>query len=442
MAVEKDASIARAQANAASNKTLPYNPMSGNTPDVPKPAPYNPISGNTPDVPKAPAYNPLNSNMYVAASGSSTGTTVQGAPGYVTPQGPSNGNTGGNTGNNTGNATGSTTGPAGKTIASSSRNADGTWSVLYTDGTTATIGTQIANTQTAAQTADRQNIFDQVTGLFTTYGVLKAGDPASDALMKTIKDLAMSGAGSDTISLQLQQSDAYKARFAGNETRKAAGLNVLSPAEYIATENAYDQILHAAGVPTGFYTNSAEKAKLIGADVSAAELQTRVDLASKSIQNADPYYTEQLKGYYGLSQGDMIAHVLDPSVAAPLIQQQVNTATIGAAAARNATNVNLTTAQQLAGMGITQAQAEQGFGNIAQQLPAMQQLASRYQGFGKAGQVGQELQSATFGAPIGGETPAQAEARLKRLQAQEVGSFSGSSGAGKGTLMGSEEGLQ
>ena len=400
MAVERDASFQIAQANAASRAatTTPYNPMSGNTPDVPK----------TAQAPQGPTISGI------------TGT-VTGAP--------------------TGAATGST-GPSGKIIQSSTRNADGTWSVLYTDGTTATIGTATANTQTAAQTADRQNIFDQVTGLFTTYGILKAGDPASDALMKTIKDLAMSGAGSDTISLQLQQSDAYKARFAGNETRKAAGLNVLSPAEYIATENAYDQVLHAAGVPTGFYTSSEEKAKLIGADVSAAELQTRVDLASKSIQNADPYYTEQLKGYYGLSQGDMIAHVLDPSIAAPLIQQQVNTATIGAAAARNATNINLTTAQQLAGMGITQAQAEQGFGSIANQLPAMQEIASRYQGYGEAGNAGQQLQAATFNAPIGGETPAQAEARLKRLQAQEVSTFSGSSGAGKGTLMGSEEGQQ
>jgi hypothetical protein len=432
MAVERDDSVSRAQASAASfaaqnaAAATPYNPMSGNMPDLPKPAPYNPMSGNTPDAKPIP-YNPMSGNMPDVP---------------VAPKGPSGDTaTGLNTGGNTGSVTGGTTGSAGKTVLSSHQNADGTWSILYTDGTTATVGTP-STTQTAAQTADRQNIFDQVTALFTTYGVLKAGDPASDALMATIKNLAMSGAGADTISLQLQQSDAYKARFAGNEIRKAAGLNVLSPAEYIATENAYDQILHAAGVPTGFYTNAAEKAKLIGADVSAAELQTRVDLASKSIQNADPYYTQQLQGYYGLSQGDMIAHVLDPSVAAPLIQQQVNTATIGAAAARNATNVNLTTAQQLAGMGITQAQAEQGFGNIATQLPAMQQIAARYQGYGTAGQVGQELQSATFGAPIGGETPAEAEARLKRLQMQETASFSGSSGAGKGTLMGSEEGQQ
>jgi hypothetical protein len=257
-----------------------------------------------------------------------------------------------------------------------------------------------------------------------------------------MKNLAMSGAGPDTISLSLQQSDAYKARFAGNEARRAAGLSVLSPGEYIATEKAYDQVLRAAGVPTGFYRGTSEMAKLIGADVSPTELQTRVDLASKSISNADPFYTQQLQNFYGLSQGDMIAHVLDPAVAAPLIQKQVASANIGAAAARNATNVDLSTAQQLSGMGITEGQAEQGFGNIAAQLPSMQAIASRYQGFGTASQVGQELQSATFNAPINGLTAAQSEQALKRLQTQEASSFGGSAGAAKGSLLGSEEGVQ
>ena len=296
----------------------------------------------------------------------------------------------------------------------------------------------------ATDMASRQNVFDQVQALFTTYGIIKAGDPASDALLATIKNLAMSGAGADTISLQLQQSDAYKARFAGNETRRAAGLNVLSPAEYIATENAYDQILRASGVPTGFYNSSAEKAKLIGADVSASELQSRVDLAAKSISGADPFYTQQLKNLYGLSQGDMIAHVLDPAAAMPLLQQQTQSTTIAAAAARNATNVNLSTAEQLAGMGITQAQAEQGFGNIASQLPGMQAIASRYQGYGDAGTVGTGLQAATFGAPIAGETAAQAETRLKRLQTQETSIFGGSAGAstqGQSLGVGNQQGV-
>ena len=406
---------------------MAYNPMSGNTPDAPAVAPVTNASlaaaqaavaatekiATSAETAAVRAAEPLTNKSVTPQAPAGTtavwiGGTTTGSWKFQTntPQGPVGGGGGG--GQPTGPTLSAPTGPS------------------------------------ATDMASRQNVFDQVQALFTTYGIIKAGDPASDALLATIKNLAMSGAGADTISLQLQQSDAYKARFAGNETRRAAGLNVLSPAEYIATENAYDQILRASGVPTGFYNSSAEKAKLIGADVSASELQSRVDLAAKSISGADPFYTQQLKNLYGLSQGDMIAHVLDPAAAMPLLQQQTQSTTIAAAAARNATNVNLSTAEQLAGMGVTQAQAEQGFGNIASQLPGMQAIASRYQGYGDAGTVGTGLQAATFGAPIAGETAAQAETRLKRLQTQETSIFGGSAGAstqGQSLGVGNQQGV-
>ena len=407
---------------------MAYNPMSGNTPDAPAVAPVTnaslaaaqatlgakELAATRAETAAVRAAEPLTNKSVTPQAPAGTtavwiGGTTTGSWKFQTntPQGPVGGGGGG--GQPTGPTLSAPTGPS------------------------------------ATDMASRQNVFDQVQALFTTYGIIKAGDPASDALLATIKNLAMSGAGADTISLQLQQSDAYKARFAGNETRRAAGLNVLSPAEYIATENAYDQILRASGVPTGFYNSSAEKAKLIGADVSASELQSRVDLAAKSISGEDPFYTQQLKNLYGLSQGDMIAHVLDPAAAMPLLQQQTQSTTIAAAAARNATNVNLSTAQQLAGMGVTQAQAEQGFGNIASQLPGMQAIASRYQGYGDAGTVGTGLQAATFGAPIAGETAAQAETRLKRLQTQETSIFGGSAGAstqGQSLGVGNQQGVQ
>ena len=407
---------------------MAYDPMSGNTPDAPAVAPVTnaslaaaqatlgakELAATRAETAAVRAAEPLTNKSVTPQAPAGTtavwiGGTTTGSWKFQTntPQGPIGGGGGG--GQPTGPTLSAPTGPS------------------------------------ATDMASRQNVFDQVQALFTTYGIIKAGDPASDALLATIKNLAMSGAGADTISLQLQQSDAYKARFAGNETRRAAGLNVLSPAEYIATENAYDQILRASGVPTGFYNSSAEKAKLIGADVSASELQSRVDLAAKSISGADPFYTQQLKNLYGLSQGDMIAHVLDPAAAMPLLQQQTQSTTIAAAAARNATNVNLSTAEQLAGMGVTQAQAEQGFGNIASQLPGMQAIASRYQGYGDAGTVGTGLQAATFGAPIAGETAAQAETRLKRLQTQETSAFGGSAGAstqGQSLGVGNQQGVQ
>jgi hypothetical protein len=301
--------------------------------------------------------------------------------------------------------------------------------ITFDDGTTTT---QDLGTDTANQAA-RTNIFDAAKTQMKTWGLYKEGDKASDALLKQLQDLATSGAGADTISLALQQSDAYKARFIGNATRQANGMSVLSPAQYIQWENDLQSVLQAAGVPKGFYAGTDEMAKLIGANVNYQVLQNRVDLAAKSIADTDPFYTQQLQNLYGVSQGDMIAHVLDPSVAMPLLQKQVAATTVAAEAARQGTNINLSTAEQLAGQGVTQAQAQQGFQAIAAQEPAIQALASRYAGYGAAGDQGAALQTAIFGAP-GTQTQAQAEAQLKRLQTQEASTFGGSAGAGKGSL--------
>lgn len=294
----------------------------------------------------------------------------------------------------------------------------------------------VANTgPSAADIQNRQNIFDAVKAQMTQWGILIPGDATSNALVTTLQNLAMQGAGADTVSLALQNSDAYKARFAGNTTRVANGLSALSPADYIATEQAYDQILRSAGVPAGYYSSAADKAKLIGADISASELQSRVDLAKQSISQADPFYTNSLKNLYGLSSGDMIAHVLDPSAALPLITQQVNSAQIAAEAARAGSGIGLPLANQLAGQGVTQAQAAQGFQQIATQQPALQSIATRY-GAGLLTQpnIGSALEAATFGTTVNGINQAQASQQLDRLKTAETSAFSGSAGAATGSL--------
>lgn len=220
---------------------------------------------------------------------------------------------------------------------------------------------------------------------------------------------------------------AWNTRFSGNKARLANGQNPLSPAEYIATENSYRNILNAAGLPKGFYSDPQSMGKLIGGDIAPTELQDRINTAAKSIANQDPFYTNTLQNYYGLSSGDMIAHALDPATALPLLQRQTAAATFGAAGARQGLSVDQATAQQYAALGVTQAQAEQGFNSIGQALPTENKLAQIYK---QPGNEQADLTAATFG----GADSAEASLRLKKLQSQETNSFSGSSGADKNTL--------
>lgn len=289
----------------------------------------------------------------------------------------------------------------------------------------------------ATLNASRQNAIAFLTSTFNDLGL--GADMAA-----AVTNLVQQGYTADTIQMIAQDPKskdplavAFKVRFPANEARMNAGLPVLSPADYINTERSYAQVLQSYGLPAGFAQNKDVFTKLLTNDVSPTELNSRASTAKQVIDNTDPLVTQQLQQYYGLSQGDMIAHVLDPSVATPIIEKQITASQIGAESMRAGTNINQGYAEQLGGLGITQSQANTGFQNIAQSQPGLQELATRYSAYGPAGQVGQQLQAATFGTT----GAAGATAELNRLKIQEVSQFSGSSGAGKGSLMGTDAGL-
>lgn len=302
--------------------------------------------------------------------------------------------------------------------------------------------TTLQSTATGASGANvnptiSRNAADAAIQQLMAWGIITSPtDPIGASLINTINNLATTGAGADTISLAIQNSDAYKQRFSANQARIANGLPALSPADYIATEQAYNQVLNSAGIPTNSANNSASTwTNLLANDVSASELQSRVDLAKQSITQADPYYTATLQNLYGLTPGQMISYVLNPQNAVPEIQQQVNASQIAAEASRAGSGIGLPLASQLAGQGVTQAQANAGFQTIATQQPALQGLATLYgQGILNPNQVGQAQQAATFGTTVGGISAGQAQAQLQRLQAQQLNAFSGSAGASTGSL--------
>ena len=300
------------------------------------------------------------------------------------------------------------------------------------------------------------NAAQMLTALFMSYGLtgdiasgmaaLKQGgldDLTIEAIMKSpdptgaLKAMNLS-AGQQSAAMNLINS--WNTRFSGNVLREKAGLPPLDPATYIAQEDTYKQLAARAGLPAAAMS-SDYLGRVMAANVDPYTFNERINAANAVLDNEDPFVTQQLQQSMGLDRGHMLLHIIDPELAAPIITQQVNAAKVGAEAARAGVNINQQYAMQLAGQGVSQGQAQQGFQSIAQQLPGTQELASRYGAFAPAGEVGGALQTATFGTP-GGMTQAQAAAELERLKAQEANLFSGSSAAGKGSLLGSEEGVQ
>lgn len=265
-------------------------------------------------------------------------------------------------------------------------------------------------------TNEQQSAFDILSNMLTNYGL--------GSLTNSLRDIILSGITDQAeISLQLQNTDAWKTRFAGNEMLRQAGLPVLSIDQYLSVEQSYSQIMKNYGLPVGFYDDPADFAKFIGSSVSPNELQQRAQMYADVARREDPALTDQLRSM-GFGDGDILAYMMDPARAMPLIQQKYQTSLIGAAARRSGMVTDNAYASHLADLGITEQQAIQGYGNIATELRTDQRLGDIYNDAISQ----QDLETEQF------DGNGAVTAKKKRLASQERANFSGSAGVGQGSL--------
>ena len=194
----------------------------------------------------------------------------------------------------------------------------------------------------------------------------------------------------------IYSSDAYKTRFAANETIKKRmaegkgmpGDRLLSPREYIAVEAGYKEILQNAGLPVGFYDTQDDFTKLIENSISDAELTERVNIAQNALNNADANIVNALKSYYGMTTGDLTAYLLDKDKAFNVInsryqytteeaKKMYGAAEIGGAAGRAGLGASREFSEEIytAGKG---AMAEDAFQGAARQQEDYKRLLGLY----------------------------------------------------------------
>lgn len=274
---------------------------------------------------------------------------------------------------------------------------------------------------TGAGGNDERNAYEFLKRTFEGWGL--------GTLAPKILEFIQQGYDSDTIMLMLQDTSEYKTRFAGNDKRRAAGLPVLQPAEYLALERQYRQVMQTAGLPGGFYDSYDDFTGWISGDVSPAEIQERVSIASSALYNSDSYYLQTLKSY-GLGDGDLVAYMLDTKKALPLLQKQVRAAQVGAEAARNSLGITQGRAEYFADMGVTGDAARTAYQSIAENKDAAERLGTIY-----TTQFGQtDLEDELLGGS------GLASAKRKRVSLQEASRFSGRAGSGDKALAGKSRG--
>jgi hypothetical protein len=249
----------------------------------------------------------------------------------------------------------------------------------------------------------------------------------------------LNGASWTQVLLDIRNTDTYKAAFPGMAAALkngdiAPGDNQES--QYRSLVGTYQQVNQAYGLPKGFYDSPDQIAKFIENQVSPTEYKDRVAQYSSAVMG-DTETLNQLSQLYGEANhpgnpvGDLLAHYLDPTVAEPLLTQQLQASQF-AAAGKTSGYGQLTAAQAEqygARAGTTAAQAQQGFGSLVHSQELFDALPGE-----QAGAIGQDVQ---LGAAFGGSaTDQEAIANRARLRVAE-----GSGGGGFSTTQRGVAGL-
>lgn len=293
-------------------------------------------------------------------------------------------------------------------------------------GTTGAVGS--VGTTEAQKSA--RSAYDLLFEQFNQYGL--------GSLIEPLKGFIIEGISPAEFAIRLRDTKAYQNRFAANKQRVQNGLRALSESEYIKTEDAYQEIMRRYGLPADYYTQTVDPEtgvkiqkgfeQLIAGDVSSMELEDRIATAQNRIINGAPQVMASLRQFFPeVTNGDVLAYVLDPVNSIGNIKRKVAISEIGASAFENALKMDVTRASELQKYGITGEAYRQQAPTIKQTATTGGQLAEIYK-------QTPFTQATAEAAALGVGDTASAIEQINRLSGLQRASFSGKAGAAGGAL--------
>jgi hypothetical protein len=247
------------------------------------------------------------------------------------------------------------------------------------------------------------------------------------SLADVVKVLILDGAAADEVTLKLRATPEYKKRFAGNEARRVAGLNVYDEGTYLALENSYAEIFTAYGQQALLGRTPEEKqvnfASYIGGTIAPTEMKRRMQIAT-DLASSDSATKAALKQLYPMiTDSDIVSYILKPSETLPKLEVKAQAAQIGGAFLRQGLATDVTSAEEYAAMGIDKARAEQGAAAVAEVLPRGQFLSEITAG---ADAYTQQTAEDVYFKGL-----ASAKRAQDQLRSAELARYSGSSGTSR-----------
>jgi hypothetical protein len=277
-----------------------------------------------------------------------------------------------------------------------------------------------AASEAAAVKSQRLSAWAVLKAEFDKYGL--------GTLADAVKEMIINGTPSAQATMILRERPEYKARFAGNEARRTAGLNVYDEGTYLDLENTMAEIFTAYGQKSLMGSTREQQqatfAKYIGGTIAPTELKRRMDIAS-GLSKSDNNTIKAIKELYPMiNDGDIFAYFLKPEETLPKLEAKAQATSIGGAFLAQGLKINTASMEEYAALGISREQAQLGAAQIASVLPRAAQLRA-YENGTYTQQQAEDVylrQSAT------------AKKELEDLAKLETGRMSGASGTSKVSL--------
>lgn len=253
---------------------------------------------------------------------------------------------------------------------------------------------------------------DILQNLLRQYGLESLTTWAMDALAR--------GLSGTQVEQEMRRRPEFIARFPAITERERLGLAPISPAEILANERQYTQIMRNSGLPPSFYDQPEDFTRLLVADKSPAEVQTVVDEGFLRVQQAPREVRTAFRDYFGVD-GDsaLAAFFLDPDRARPVLLKMASQAQVGGAGRQFGFDVSAETAGRIVETGGAQG-AGQTFAQLAESAPLFEATVTETPNL----TARQEGVAAAFGLD------AQSREAVRKRQEERQAQFTGFGGRG------------
>jgi hypothetical protein len=214
------------------------------------------------------------------------------------------------------------------------------------------------------------------------------------------------------------ESQAYKDRFPGMDVMLKMGHNY-NEGYYVNYETYAAGLEQQYGLPKGYLTDRNRITQLIENNVTASDLNARVQANAAAVMDAPQETRDALQRLYGVDAAGLTAYYLDPDNSLPYLQKQYAAASLAGQAAQQQIGVDRQTAERLAAQGLSEQQQAAAFAGVAAQ-------------HGLSAGANAVDQATLINAQFGDQAAQEA---VTRLQRQRLAEFAGG-GEAAGTTAG------